>query len=433
MYTLCKFLLSILLVYLPIYANKQDEFIEWKNIDKSNGYLIRIEDRGTGKLIIEKEVNENIYYIDKLPKGNYKVKVAALNRQKKPIIWSMSKPLNVIISKTPIVKSKPIEIDISDNKSKNTIEVEGDNFLESTKIKVASKDSELPVSDYNLTDNKKVKFSVDATDAEPGNYSLYLENPNNKKKAVENFLVLKQKEKKQDTISQEKKEDTAPIKKEPANEEVTIKKDDTPKQTIENKKNEPIIETKKVAGENNAIKSIPLTPSWKSAMLLKMNSNREKQKINNIQEIKNPASEKNKLKNILNSKAKISPDDEPQFSLPEDYAKLSYKELSIIIKNLMHSCQYSDLPNILIYKCYPDHTLLNIGTKENLDLFHFIGYESKNYNQRIEAYKYFIRNCNPSMKALEENITEKLSQNNYSDPEEKKWMILTLEKFKSCK
>lgn len=66
---------------MELLAEKDTGFIEWRAIPAANGY--RIEIKSDEKVIIETNVNENIYHVD-LPKGKYEFRIGVLNFLKSP-------------------------------------------------------------------------------------------------------------------------------------------------------------------------------------------------------------------------------------------------------------------------------------------------------------------------------------------------------------
>lgn len=168
-----------ILYTIELLAKKDTGFIEWRAIPASNGY--RVEIKSEDKVIIQTNVNENIYYVD-LPKGKYEFRIAVLNLFKKPVVWSYWNPLRVIISQTPILNSDRQELAIGD-----TVELSGANFLENTKVSLISSGQVFPV-EASMKNETQITFATDKVKA--GNYDLLLENPNNKKLKIENYLVL---------------------------------------------------------------------------------------------------------------------------------------------------------------------------------------------------------------------------------------------------
>ncbi|MBL0266224.1 MAG: hypothetical protein IPQ05_20745, partial [Leptospiraceae bacterium] len=77
----------------------------------------RIEIKSDEKVIIETNVNENIYHVD-LPKGKYEFRIGVLNFFKKPVVWSYWNPLRVIVSQQPILDTERQEMAIRDKEIK---------------------------------------------------------------------------------------------------------------------------------------------------------------------------------------------------------------------------------------------------------------------------------------------------------------------------
>ena len=105
-------ILSLIVLFtIELLAEKDTGFIEWRAIPAANGY--RIEIKSEEKVIIETNVNENIYHVD-LPKGKYEFRIGVLNFFKKPVVWSYWNPLRVIISQQPILDTERQEMAIGD-------------------------------------------------------------------------------------------------------------------------------------------------------------------------------------------------------------------------------------------------------------------------------------------------------------------------------
>ncbi len=164
---------------IELLAKKDTGFIEWRAIPAANGY--RLEIKSENKIILETNVNENIYYVD-LPKGKYEFRIAVLNFFKKPVVWSYWNPLRVIISQIPVLDSERQELNIGEK-----VELAGNNFLENTKVSLTNQGVIVPVELKILSDRL---LSFPTENLKIGTYDLVIENPNNKKLLKEKYLVL---------------------------------------------------------------------------------------------------------------------------------------------------------------------------------------------------------------------------------------------------
>lgn len=173
-------ILSLIVLFtIELLAEKDTGFIEWRAIPAANGY--RIEIKSEEKVIIETNVNENIYHVD-LPKGKYEFRIGVLNFFKKPVVWSYWNPLRVIVSQQPILDTERQEMAIGDK-----VELNGAHYFENTKVSLLAGNTVIP-AEITIVSDKELFFPTDKFKA--GTYDLLIENPNNKKLLQKDYLVL---------------------------------------------------------------------------------------------------------------------------------------------------------------------------------------------------------------------------------------------------
>lgn len=118
---------------------------------------------------------------------------------------------------------------------------------------------------------------------------------------------------------------------------------------------------------------------------------------------------------------------------PKDYQKYNLKEFQNFVDGLKRTCSSSlDVPDILIDKCQSRHASLNLGDTDRKVLYNYIKIGSGNYISRIAAYRFFIENCNPSLKFIVE-LAEQRIRNISLDENEKFYTKKTIESFNNCK
>jgi hypothetical protein len=130
------------------------------------------------------------------------------------------------------------------------------------------------------------------------------------------------------------------------------------------------------------------------------------------------------------AKEKILNENIAKLDAPSIYL-LSEKELDDILLQTSKGCGISDLPSVLIDKCFKDYVEMNLSNRSKEDLFNYIKIKSDNYSSRIFAYKYFAQNCKPKFKAVLESMQNKLKSNEI-DIDEKNVIKTSIEKMKSC-
>ncbi|MCT8333656.1 hypothetical protein NUH30_08220 [Leptospira sp. 85282-16] len=190
-----RFIILFGLLSFSIGAQDGTKLIAWKPIPEASGYQIQIKEK-TGKIVIDKKIETPYQSIEDLPSGVYLVRTAPLNLFKKPAVWSAWKDLEVILSEPPKVvteEEKPIIIPKSESKSEKTIAnitIEGEHFLDATKVDLTKKNEALPILSKEVKSSERIDLKVDTTDAKSGPYDLTVTNPYQKPKVVTNFIKV---------------------------------------------------------------------------------------------------------------------------------------------------------------------------------------------------------------------------------------------------
>ncbi|MCW7480673.1 hypothetical protein [Leptospira kanakyensis] len=213
-----RFLLAFCFISFSIGAQDGTKLIAWKPIADASGYQIQIKEK-SGKIVIDKKIDTPYHSIEDLPSGVYLVRTAPLNLFKKPAVWSIWKDLEVIISEPPQVvteEEKPIILPKSETKSEKTISnltIEGEHFLEATKVDLTKKNESLPILSKEVKSSERIDLKVDTTEAKTGPYDLTVTNPYQKPKVVSNFLQVE--EPKHTTTTDSKQETSVSQKSNP--------------------------------------------------------------------------------------------------------------------------------------------------------------------------------------------------------------------------
>ncbi|MBM9549118.1 hypothetical protein JWG40_18985 [Leptospira sp. 201903074] len=192
-----RILILFWFISFSIGAQDGTKLIAWKPIPEASGYQIQIKEK-SGKIVIDKKIDTAYHSIEDLPSGVYQVRTAPLNLFKKPAVWSAWKDLEVIISEAPkvvIEEQKPIILPKSESKVEKTIAnvtIEGEHFLEATKVDLTKKNETLPILSKEVKSPERIDLKVDTTDAKSGPYDLTVTNPYQKPKVVTNFVQVEE-------------------------------------------------------------------------------------------------------------------------------------------------------------------------------------------------------------------------------------------------
>ncbi|TGL07316.1 hypothetical protein EHQ43_07840 [Leptospira bouyouniensis] len=371
--------ISILMIAIvtSLYAQEGTKLIAWKPIPEANGYQIQIKDK-SGKLILDKKIETAYHSIEELPSGTYMVRTAPLNLFKKPAVWSNWKDLEIIISEPPqIVKEieKPIILPKADsNKEKiiSPVTIQGEHFLEATKVDLSIRDEQLPIVSKEVKSSERIELKVDTTEAKSGPYDLTVTNPYQKPKVVKNFVQVEEQKSDTNTDSNNNiKENLEEIKK---NERVKTNLDTS----------NPIFITK----SNDSNKQTNSTST-------------SKQKV----------------------------------SLPKGkpFRDYSYDEMLVFLEtDVAVNCKNTKIPALTLSECHKTYVILNFSSEDNQSVFEFYKLVSENESNRISAYRYFSKHCNPKFRPAMERMELQWKNRSNLDPEERQSLAEELSKFRTC-
>ncbi len=103
----------------------------------------------------------------------------------------------------------------------------------------------------------------------------------------------------------------------------------------------------------------------------------------------------------------------PVFNLPNSLSRYTLSKYRRYIARLTHRCRRTGPPDALIKKCYPDHLLLRLRRRQNVNLFYFLWLDSDNMNERSSSYTYFKEHCDfrPARELVASRIKKKSIKN----------------------
>ncbi len=185
------FLLTLVAIELGSESEKQH--LEWKPVDGAYAYKVEVRDQSK-KVFFEKTIRTNKIDIS-LTTGSYEHRIGVMNKFSKIVGYSNWYPLNVLVSVPPIIETKG-RISSKKGDSEFTFTLDGKNFFEETKIAIVSSSEKITVDKSEvLSDGKKIKISVNLSDAKPGVYDIIFENPKKKISRKAKFFIVQAGEK----------------------------------------------------------------------------------------------------------------------------------------------------------------------------------------------------------------------------------------------
>lgn len=151
--------------------------LEWKPVDNAAGYSVQIKN-DHDIVVVKKKLDQNKIEV-RLTPGEFYFRIGVLNKFRKVAVWSDWARVDV---KKPILPSiKSVEPAIINNKTTvQKIILRGENLFQFTKINVKIDKKELPIQKKEFINSETMAFSIDASKASPGSYSIILTNPGNK-------------------------------------------------------------------------------------------------------------------------------------------------------------------------------------------------------------------------------------------------------------
>ncbi|MDX1960408.1 MAG: hypothetical protein SFU98_17700 [Leptospiraceae bacterium] len=465
-----------LLILLPFFLMEANDkgIIEWKAVDGANGYRIEVRDTNK-KLLVAENTKTNKYYI-KTPMGSYEFRVSPLNVFEKPTVWSYWKAIRVIVSKSPEV-TPPKTFSLSISEAKKPILLKGKNFLETMKVRILSKNSEIKVVESKLIDSNTYKIKLNEKDLNVGTYDISLENPNDKKTVLKNALTLKE-----DAKTADKKDDPKSIDKKDSSNSKNI---DNTKPNNEQQEKERLAreqaEKEKLAREKAEKERLARDQAEKERLekerLAREQAERErlmKEQAERDRLAKEQA-ERERIERERLEKERLAREQAERERMAREQAEreriereriareqadkeriereriekenalraklalldtdaiysMSSVELDEVIKFTGKTCGITELPAFLVDKCFNKHVEVNMRNKNKDLLFNYLKLKSDNYGSRIYAYKYFAKNCKPFFKAGSETMQKRLESKDL-DSDERSILKTSIENQKTC-
>lgn len=161
--------------------------VDWNPVNGAIKYSFQLKDKKE-KILVNKIILENSILMN-LSNGSYTYRVGAMNKKGK-LFYSKWIPLDIKFSFLPEV-IEPLEINEVNTKAKRiSIKLKGINFQEESKVHILNLNEKLPVKILNWS-KEEIELEVDLKNRTKENYSLILENPNNRKFVKENFLEFR--------------------------------------------------------------------------------------------------------------------------------------------------------------------------------------------------------------------------------------------------
>ncbi len=161
--------------------------VDWNSVNGAFNYSFQLKDKNE-KILVNQKILENSILLN-LANGTYLYRVGAINRKGK-IFYSKWIPLEIKFSFLPEV-IEPLEINEVNTKAKRmSIKFKGNNFQEESKVHILNLNDKLPTKILNWS-KEEIEVEIDLKNRSKENYSLILENPNNRKFIKENFLEFK--------------------------------------------------------------------------------------------------------------------------------------------------------------------------------------------------------------------------------------------------
>lgn len=377
-----RYITAFFLMIFSLFA--EQGYIEWKPIEGTSFYHVEI--RNKDRKIITSERTESTRFEVQNPEGSYEFQITPHDLFEKPGISSGWKPLKIIVSRIPELKDNVIVL----SPETKFIRLKGKNFLPATKAYVVKEKKHKELSKKYIS-SEEIDVNLKEPIASQGEFDLVLENPNHKILSRQKYFKIAKK----DT---EKK----PPVKEPA---VTVV---IPEKTV---KKEP----EKKPPEKTAVKpDLPKKEIPKKEIP-------EKTVTVPVKEPEKPP---------VKITVKPVPEEElkPLSILVTDgiYGMTSH-ELNTMIQLEKKSCGDSELPHVLIERCFNQHLELNINDRRRKDLYHYIYADSSNYKARMRSYEYFTYNPR-YFPALREKLNLRLKDNNI-DSDEKIKVVQLLDRI----
>ncbi|MCB1191233.1 MAG: hypothetical protein H7A23_03265 [Leptospiraceae bacterium] len=298
----------------------------------------------------------------------------------------------------------------------HTIEIIGKNFINETKVSIIGKDGiDIPIENQELKSPESLLVRLNLENAKLGSYDVILKNPNTQRLRKRDFFIIKTK----DLLVKSEKP-------------TTIQLDSVVSKEVDISGENFIPDTNVSIHSDQG--SIPVVnKSMESDQKIKLELDTEKIRPGKYDlTLINPSGNQTTKKDFLEIKDEEIPIKEPPNH--EDITKYELAELLGYLQGLKKTCKSTNLPDILIEKCFASYVSLDLSTPFKRNLYNFIRLVDKNnYQARMEAYHYFAYNCFAKMKAVNEYISFRLnSPHTIFESFEKRYMTFTLQQQDAC-
>ena len=191
-YQFFKYLL-IMVIFLFLFDSSSQE-LKWEAIKNASGYKVQVRNESQ-KIILDKNVTTNSYELGKdVEPGMYEHRIGVLNKFGVAKTWTDWVSFEVTISAAPRLTNEDTVYIEKEVGTKNIV-LEGENFVQDTKVQILSSKGSLPVKDVQFITKNKLEATLGVEDASIGEYDLVLENPHNKTYQKKRFIVVKERDK----------------------------------------------------------------------------------------------------------------------------------------------------------------------------------------------------------------------------------------------
>ncbi|MCB1319730.1 MAG: hypothetical protein KDK34_05735 [Leptospiraceae bacterium] len=172
--------------------------LQWGAVQGAAGYRIQVS-KPDGEIVVEKTTTEARTVLQ-LPPGEFRIRVASLDRFYRASQWSGWAPLNVQRSVPPRLNRITTSGEGIDPPN---IIIVGTPFFRQTRVRVSKNGAELPVSESRLDNNKNLVVTMAlGSRLQPGAYEVEVINPGNKSARSE-LRILSEDEQEQIAVNQE--------------------------------------------------------------------------------------------------------------------------------------------------------------------------------------------------------------------------------------
>lgn len=172
-----------------ILPQNSSTILRWKKIHNISLYRVQIKKKQTGKLVVNKVVNQN-YLNLQLEHGDYLTRAAALNKFQKIIVWSQWRNLSLVQSGPPGLVSNKIQ----QSKDHVYLNLAGKNLGQQTKIELLGADGSIkPLKHAGVSSSKDhITVGIALNQLKPQKYHLVMVNPLTKPVRIDNVIEMNQ-------------------------------------------------------------------------------------------------------------------------------------------------------------------------------------------------------------------------------------------------